>query len=268
MTQGYLLFAHNNEQIPYGLFAVWQAHRIAKWLNKPVSIVTDHKTLDSLKGLVSVFDHVIISNDLGIQTKNYSGQQLTFNNVDRCMSYDLTPYDETMVIDTDIIIQSDRMNVVWNNIHDILVCKNSNHLFDKKFVGFDWLSNYGIKFFWATEFYFKKNKVSKIFFDRCLEIKEKYNWYAFVYDITASYIRNDHIWSIALHELGGAAGSSWATELPYNLYYSLATDNILSMDDTSVTLLGDDRLSKIKGCDLHAMNKFDLLEQVKKELGL
>ena len=64
MTQGYLLFAHNNEQIPYGLFAVWQAHRIAKWLNKPVSIVTDHKTLDSLKGLESVFDHIIISNNL------------------------------------------------------------------------------------------------------------------------------------------------------------------------------------------------------------
>jgi hypothetical protein len=268
MTQGYLLFAHNNEQIPYGLFAVWQAKRIIKWLNKPVSLVTDQQTLDSLNGFESIFDRIIISNNLAKQTKSYNGQSLTFNNIDRCMAFDLTPYDETMVIDTDIVIQSDRMNLVWNNENDLLVCRNSNHVFDKKFVGFDWLSNYGIKFFWATEFYFKKTAVSRLFFDQCLEIKEKYNWYAFAFDLTASYIRNDHIWSIALHQLGGKSNSSWATELPYNLFYSLDTDNIISMDQDSVTLFCENKLSKVKGTDVHLMNKFDLLAHVQEELGL
>ena len=267
MTQGVLLFAHDNEQIPYGLFAVWQAKRISKWLGKPTSLVADQNTIDNLGALVDVFDKIIISNTLSSQKKSYNGQQLSFNNVDRCMAWELTPYEETVVIDTDIVIQSDRLNIVWNNAEDILVCRNSNDVFGRKFVGFDYMSNYGIQFFWATEFYFKKNETSKVFFDTCNRIKQNYNWYAHVYDITTKYIRNDHVWSIALHELGGKANSKWAAELPFNLYFSIDSDSIISMDNDTVVLHGNNKIRKVQGCDVHAMNKQSLIEHVKKELG-
>jgi hypothetical protein len=140
-------------------------------------------------------------------------------------------------------------------------------VFGRKFVGFDNISNYGIKFFWATEFYFKKNEQSKVFFDTCLRIKQQYNWYAHIYDITAKYMRNDHIWSIALHELGGRTNSNWVTELPFNLYFSIDSDSIISMDNDTVILHGNNKIRKVQGCDLHAMNKQSLIEHVKKELG-
>ena len=267
MTQGFLLFAHDNEQISYGLLAAWQAQRISKWLNKPVSLVADEQTISNLGTLVKMFDKIIVSNSLTTQQKNYNGQKLTFNNVDRCMAWDLTPYQETVIIDTDIVIQSNRLNTVWGHEDDILVCRNSNDVFGRKFVGFDNISNYGIKFFWATEFYFKKNEQSKVFFDTCLRIKQQYNWYAHIYDITAKYMRNDHIWSIALHELGGRTNSNWVTELPFNLYFSIDSDSIISMDNDTVILHGNNKIRKVQGCDLHAMNKQSLIEHVKKELG-
>jgi len=268
MNQGFLVFAHDNEQVQYSLLAGWQAKRIHHWLDKPVSIVTDHQTLENLKrsNLDKEFDHIIINDSTSNQKKKYSGQSLSFHNIDRCLSWDLTPYDETIVIDTDIAIQSDRLNTLWNHQDDMLVCRQSNDLFGRKFVGFDYLSNYGIKFYWATICYFKKTYTTKTFFDTCLRIKQNYNWYSYVYDITSNYIRNDHIWSIALHELGGSANSNWVSDIPFNLYYTLDKDNIVSMTDNSVIAFGNDKLAKIADSDLHVMNKFSLLDKIQREL--
>ena len=268
MSQGFLLFVHDNEQIQYSLLAVWQARRIRQWLNKPVSIVTDQQSLSNLKNqnLDQEFDHIIISDAISRQQKKYGDQQLSFHNVDRCMAWNLTPYDETILIDTDIAIQSDRLNTLWNHQEDLLVCKYSSDLLGRTFTGFDFLSNYGVEFYWATVCYFKKNDNTQTFFNNCLRIKEKYSWYAHVYDITTSYIRNDHIWSISLHELGGSANSTWVSKIPFNLYYTLDTDQIASMSGDAVTVFNKENIAKIKGSDLHIMNKFDLLDRVRDEL--
>jgi hypothetical protein len=266
MTQGFLLFAHDNEEIQYGLLAAWQAQRIKKWLGKPVSLVTDEQTLNKIEKFKNLFDHIILSEVNTGQKKSYQGTQLTFKNVDRSAAWDLTPYDETIIIDTDIVIQSDRLNLLWNHSDDFLVCKQSEHILGRKFTSFDWVSNYGIKFYWATVFYFKKSPTSKLFLDHCQWIKQHYNWYGYVNDLTTKYIRNDHVWSIALHDLGGLAGSSWAQTTPCNLYFSLEDDKVINMDDTSVTILGQDKLAKVIGCDLHIMNKVDLLKFASQEL--
>lgn len=260
MSQGFLLFAHDNEQIQYGLMAAWQARRLKKWCGRPVSLVTDFETANRLGKFINEFDKVILQNVETKQLKNYTGQQLTFKNIDRISSWDLTPYDETIVLDTDIIIQSDRLNLLWNNQDDLLVCQKSSHVFNEKFASFDWLSTYGIKFYWATIFYFRKNQQTELFFEHCKYIRANYNWYSYLHDITTKYIRNDHIWSIALHNLGGA------NIIPSNLLFSLDNENILSLDEKETIVLGSKRVVKVSGCDLHAMNKFDLQNLIKKEL--
>jgi hypothetical protein len=264
MTQGVLLFAHDNEQIQYGLLAVWQALRIQKWLDRPVSLVADQNTIDNLGVHKNVFDNIIISNESTNQKKNYNGRQLTFNNIDRSNAWELTPYNETLVIDTDIVIQSDRLNTIWNTTADMLVCRQSTDVFGRPFVNFDKVSAFGVNFIWATEFYFKKNETTNLFFNLCKEIKEKYEWYSYVHGITKKYIRNDHVWSIALHQLNG----DWAMPLPFNLYYTIDRDNIINMTDDSIVLLGDNKVANITRSDVHVMNKFDLLSYVKKELNV
>ena len=85
MNQGILLFAHDNEQVQYSLLAAWQARRIHKWLNKPVSIVTDANSLATLKlhNLDQEFDHIILSDADTTQKKLYTDRRLTFKNVNR-----------------------------------------------------------------------------------------------------------------------------------------------------------------------------------------
>lgn len=269
MTQGVLLFAHDNEQIEYSLMAAWQAKRINKWLNKPVSLVTDSESLENLKkhNLDIVFDEIIITNHLTTQKKMYKGidtpPMLTFKNVDRCFAWDLTPYEETIVIDTDIIIQSSNLNLLWGS-NSLTVCKQSTHLFGNKYSVFEYLSDYGINFYWATIFYFKKDDESKLFFETCKRIRSQYTWYAFVYEVSPSYIRNDYVWSIALHELGLVD----VNVVPYNLPFVLDKDSVVKLSDKEVTVFSENRLCNLKNIDIHVMNKFSLIQFVKEELNV
>ena len=43
MTNGVLLFAHNNQKMDYVKLAIYCARKIKKYLNLPVALVTDSK---------------------------------------------------------------------------------------------------------------------------------------------------------------------------------------------------------------------------------
>lgn len=258
MTQGILLFAHDNEQIQYSLLAAWQARRIHKWLDKPVSLVTDSNSLATLThyNLNTVFDHIILSDAETTQQKIYTDTALTFKNVNRTHAYNLTPYDETLVMDTDIVIQSDRLNLVWNNAEDYLVCRRCSDVYDRLWPALDHVHPAGIRFYWATLFYFKKSAESKQFVELCQHIQENYQEYVKKHGIRGSLLRNDHVWSMAVAQLGGV-------EIPSTLWYATDKDPVIKMTEDTVAF----EQAKIQRQDVHVMHKFSLMEQVKQELG-
>jgi hypothetical protein len=267
MTQGFLMFAYNNEEVDYGLMAVWTARRIQKYLNKPVSLVTDHITKqkldDSVPSWQTNFDQVILKESSATQTKRYINRQLTFHNLNRIDAWDITPYDETIVIDTDIVIQSSQLNKLWGHQSDLVVCDFSTDLYGVKDAEFTWVNEKSIKFFWATVFYFKKTTDSKLFFEHCRYIKQNYNWFKHIYDLYDGPVRNDFIWSVAIHSLGGQANNKWVNTIPWNILHSNYEDRLLELNDNSVKFLTKKGLCKIKELDVHVMNKFDLVDRIK-----
>jgi hypothetical protein len=272
MTQGILLFAHNTEEINYGVMATWVAERATRYLGKPVSLVTDEYTIQSLQG-VSIdpkkyFDHIILNEFTTFQSRKLSGETIVFKNLDRCDAYDLTPYDETLILDIDISIMSDRLNTVWGNADDILISNKSLDILDRHHEEFDFLKDHGIEFHWATEFYFKKSLVAEEFFKKCKHIKDNYSWYSILYGVSSDPVRNDHIWSIAIHEL-----NIEFNRIPRVLRYSLDQDEIveLTTDRALIAAKVNEnkvRLSNIKDQDLHIMNKFELVVLSAIELGV
>ena len=104
MTSGILLFAYNNSHIDYAKHAIFCAKNVKKFLNLPVSLVTDSKSYlqRQYKKHVDVFDSIIDDKTSTEQTKKfYNGQQykkLTWNNYSRPNAYDLTPYEKTIAV--------------------------------------------------------------------------------------------------------------------------------------------------------------------------
>lgn len=278
-TKGVLLFAHNNTEIDYIRFAFLSGSFVKKFLKVPVSLVTDTGSINWFKKTypshVDFFDKIILTDDIESHTDQkrnfYDGTNTfkisKFNNGYRSLAYQLSPYDKTLVIDTDLLILNDNLNSIWdtdcdfmiNRIHYDLSRDRDGHEFSK-------ISEYSIDFYWATAFYFEKTKNTRIFFDLCQHILENYNFYKLVYQIDAGLVRNDFIFSIAIHILNGFTNKNTPMKLPCDIYYVLDTDDLIDVNSKKElifliqkkNLLGEYTLSKVNNQTIHIMNKYSL----------
>ena len=274
MTQGVLLFANNNSDIAYTDLAVFAAQQVTKHLNVPVSIVTDSK--DSISK--NVFDKIIEITDNSSYTKRFhngtdSNKTLQWKNTSRSQCYELTPYDETLVIDVDYIVNSATLNYCWNQPHDFLIYSKYCDLAQwRSSLEFDHVSEYSIPFYWATVFYFRKTDINKQFFDLITHIKLNWVYYKFLYQIQSTNFRNDYAYSIAIHMMNGYTNGAFANQLPSKMFYTLDTDFLIDIDGDTMKFIvekqntpGDYTALKTSGLDVHVMNKYSLLRYLNNE---
>jgi hypothetical protein len=274
MTQGVLLFANNNSDIAYTDLAVFAAQQVTKYLNVPVSIVTDSK--DSVSK--NVFDKVIEITDNSPYTKRFydgtdSNKTLQWKNTSRSQCYELTPYDETLVIDVDYIVNSPTLNYCWNQPHDFLIYSEYCDLAQwRTSLEFDHVSEYSIPFCWATVFYFRKTDINKQFFDLITHIKLNWVYYKFVYQIHSTNFRNDYAYSIAIHMMNGFTNGTFSNQLPSKMFYTLDTDFLIDIHGDTMKFIvekqntpGEYTALKTSGLDVHVMNKYSLLRYLNNE---
>jgi len=259
--------------IDYVKQAYFLANRIRKYLDLPTTIVTDVDIHSHYPKYVAAFDHIISVESMQASYTNkryYDGSLskriLPFNNGNRAYAYDLTPYDETLVMDTDFIISNNILNKCFEQNQDFLIYKDAVHVGTLELpFEFERISDTGINFYWATVFFFRKTTINQTFFDLVKHIKENYYHYRSVYQFTTSVYRNDIAFSIAIHIMNGYQSGSFAGILPGKHYYSIDRDILDNLKDDEFTVLVEkpNRLGeylpvKIQGSNLHVMNKFSL----------
>jgi hypothetical protein len=83
--------------------------------------------------------------------------------------------------------------------------------------------------------------------------------------LNAGPIRNDFVWSIALHNLGLRRT---CPVIPWTIKRSDTTDYILKITDNAIRFLTNNGITLIKEHDVHILNKFDLEKNIKIELGI
>ncbi len=269
MTQGVLIFAQNNSEIDYAKLSLFCAKRVRTYLDKPVSLVTDSKDwlLQSQPDAESVFDQIIDINDHVHQTRKYydgslTSKSLVWKNLSRYRSYDLSPYDETLVIDSDYIIASNNLNLIWDSNSDFLIYKDSYDLAQwRDDHSFRYINQWSVPFYWATAFYFKKTPFTQAFFKLVEHIKENWSYYRSLHNIDSYVFRNDFAFSIALHLMG----EEFYSHLPGKMNYILDRDILLKVKNESFQFLlekknycGEYTALKTSNIDVHIMNKYSL----------
>jgi len=274
MTQGILIFAFNSDGVDYVKMAILSAKRAKKFLNKPVSLVTDSKQhlLDKFPNDVNVFDKIIDSTDNTTQTKRfYNGTnefvKYVWKNSNRVDCYTVTPYDETLVIDSDFVINSSFLSYVWNQPNEFLIYTTHNDLAEWRDTSeFDFVSEQSIPFYWATVFFFKKSKHNESFFSLIKHIKENWIYFVKLYQLNSTKFRNDIAFSIAIHMMNGFTQGEFATPIANKLTYILDRDFLIKQKDQSMTFLVQAKnstdaytLVKTNNLDVHVMNKTSLL---------
>lgn len=284
-NRGILIFAINNDKIDYLKLAYVTAMFARKNLgNIKISIVTDSYSKgwyykDNIKKYDTIIDKIITIDDASNDRKNirvyrdtsYHSVSANFNNTSRSDAYDLSPYDETLLIDVDYLILSDMLNNVWGNVEDLLINCAANNLMHEQLTGPEFrLNDYGIKMYWATVIYFKKSERVKLLFDFIKHIKEHWDFYKLVYEFPGGLYRNDYAFSIAIHVLNGFLENEEVKSLPNNIIFTLMDkDQLLEIINSKElkAFVNDQKenwkfyISKIRGVDVHCMNKLSLISK-------
>ena len=193
MSRGILMFGLNNETIDYLKMCVTNAALIKKNMGDiPVSVVTSEFALSwdwataNRELIDSLVDLIILPGMGGLEVPElYANKRIfrntqyfnktdVFLNQNRSSAYDLSPYDETLLIDCDYLVLSDSLNVVWGGVEDFLISKDAVHLNHGRLNATEWrLSPYGIRMYWATIVYFKKSDRARMVFDLVTHIKNR-----------------------------------------------------------------------------------------------
>ena len=267
MNKGVLLFANNNSQVDYIKQACYLAKKVKKHLKVPVSLVTSDRKRVTDFYPYEVFDKIIEKRSKNKFSKRYndgalSHKKLEFNNDLRPLAYELTPYETTLILDTDYIICNDLFKDVFDTTKDILLYKDSTDItLHRNFTEFKRISDTSIDFYWATCVVFKKTKFTKMFFELIEHIRKEWNHYANLYQLNTRIYRNDYSFSIAVDMLK----SNNIGLMPGTMLYSTDKDVLFKIEDDKLKFLVEkkDRLGQYTAVythkqNVHVMNKFSL----------
>ena len=277
MSRGFIIHAYNNLEIDYGTMALCSAMLVKKHLKEnSVSLITSNDTLSwitSQHGLELInyaFNNIIvinkennISNRKFFDTRYSSKIQPYYNN-NRSDSYELSPYDETILLDADYLVLDNSLDCVWGSVEDIMVNKSLrdlNHNIDLN--GFDTRFNdMGIPLYWATLMYFKKTEKVKCIFELMKFIKDNYSYYKNLYHFSSNgYFRNDYALSIAIHMMNNQSENDSVVPLP-TPYINLATeyDDLIEFKDGKALFVSEEEQGKFLLhkviTNVHVMNKW------------
>jgi len=280
-SRGILMFAHNNQEIDYIKLAVLNSLLAQKHLGlnpDQVTIVTDQDTYDYAQESIdpdeftdASTNYIITQTDYDFKYRNtrtykdtsLSPKTLPFYNVNRADAYELSPYDETILIDADYLVLSDVLNRCWGHNNEIMMnWEYKDVATDRRFPDLDRLNPLGITMYWATVVYFRKTPEVETFFNLVKHVRDNREYYAGLYKFHNAIYRNDFSFSIAAHSWGGYIDKA-LPQLPFTLYKTFDNDDIYDVKGDAIYLYtekakspGDFSLVRWQGHDIHIMNKW------------
>ena len=188
-SRGVVVFAFRSETVDYVKIADQTSRLIRKNLNLPITLITDPNTAVNFN-----YDKIIEIKNTGSNFRTTQDNQLVeWRNFGRYLAYQLSPYDETLLLDTDYAVLDSSLNKVWDCDFDYKIVQESTlpeAIFQRRmgYLSHNWL--------WATVVFFRKTKKAKALFDLIGRVQRNYKYYKTLFNLNGNY-RNDFAFAIA-----------------------------------------------------------------------
>tara|TARA_R100001163_G_C5065740_1_gene203762 strand:+ start:174 stop:932 length:759 start_codon:yes stop_codon:yes gene_type:complete len=241
---GALLYAFDSD-IRYTQIATECAIRLKKFLNIPVSIVTD-KELNN-----SVFDQEIVVDKPGTKNFKYwqdTDQTSAWYNAGRSGAFEVTPYDRTLLVDIDYMVNSGVLKSLLDSHQSFFAHKTIMPV--TKQVKTETFGQHKTTMWWATVVIFDRSEFTQDVFAIWKMVESNYQHYANVFQFDARKFRNDYALSIALLVANGNTIPEHC-EIPWPL---VNVDPDIAVDVAEQKWTIDNKFYTINQ-DLHVMGK-------------
>jgi len=249
-SRGVVVFAFNSQTVDYVSIADQTSKLIAKNLDLPITLITDPQSQPRFQ-----YDKIIKIENTGNNFRtDKNGKNIEWKNFGRYFAYQLSPYTETLLLDTDYLVLDNTLNKFWSVDFDYLIVKDSvvpEGRFENNmgYLSHNWL--------WATVVFFKKTKKSELFFNFVGRIQKNYSYFKTLYNLEGTY-RNDYSFAIADMVLNGYSVDS-KSHLPFNMITIANTVKSIEVKNNGLLIRESDRAVLSPKQNLHIMDKEYLL---------
>lgn len=188
-------------------------------------------------------------------------ETMEWNNYNRCDAYNLSPYDQTLLIDVDYMIQNDTLAQYFYTDHEYMCHNHSWDITNNNVFRHDlYISNNKFEMRWATVVYFTKSSKNEMIFETWRSVQENYEYYSKLFGFSVTPYRNDFAMSIS-HQIN--YGYANINTFNYDLPALSSTDEIIDYNAgkwlVKYELKNTHNVLRYTG-DLHVMNKRSLLD--------
>jgi hypothetical protein len=266
MKQGAILFAFNTEKYDYYTMAVAAAKRINHFLDLPVTVVTDESSIQETD---YSFDKTIITTSDKTNKRDFG----IWINKGRFRAFEFSPYEETLLLDTDYMVNSNKLLKTFEFPTDIC-CHDHAEFFMQPNIPQEILSPFSFETLWATAVMFKRSKKAQQVFETIKLIQHNYEHYANIHGFLSMPYRNDFALTLALRIVNGHVLPK-ENIIPWSLMHignnTPIVKNSTDFLDTEFTIQYDNwqrgKIRKdyitIKDMDFHCIVKENFMELIK-----
>jgi len=275
---GICMFAYNNEKMDYIKFAHIAAAYVKRNMkNNKTCLITDNGSYGYLKDSIptefheSCFDHVVIQDvEHSANPRRHFDSPWTefstqFSNSNKHDVINLTPFEKTMLIDTDYFVMNDFYDHIFETDVPIAMHKYARYMeHQPPYLNEQTLNEAGIHHWWSTVVYFDQSEESRIFFDTWEHVKDNWDYYHLLYQFPPGLFRTDFCVSIANHVMNGFNENNFMNDFGGMPLINMdQKDDIIEVKDVNdYVMLSHNRneawkniLTRQTDTNLHLMNK-------------
>jgi hypothetical protein len=187
-SKGVVVFAFNTD-VDYVGIADNTSRLIAHKLHLPVTLITDQTANPKF-----AYDKIIYIENTGNNFRMANDQEVIWRNFGRYLAYDLSPYEETILVDTDYLVLDQSLLTLFDTNFDYRLMHHNQTV---NGCSHELMGETSIPFIWATVVLFRKTERANMFFNLVGRIQRNYNYYKALYNIREGNFRNDYAFAIA-----------------------------------------------------------------------
>ena len=201
-SKGVVFFAHNTVDVDYVRIADLSARLVEQHLKLPITLVTDTESDPKHN-----YDHVVRVEYTGNNFRNdhISKEVKQWKNHGRYTAYEHSPYDNTLLIDTDYLVLDDSLLKLMELDYDYRVMEHSNSSAETMPARMGQVS---LPYLWATVVMFRKCPRSELFFNLIGRIQRNWAYYRNLFMVDGTSYRNDYSFAMANTILNGYCSTS------------------------------------------------------------
>jgi hypothetical protein len=253
-SKGVVLFAFNTGTTDYVTIADRASRLITHNLKLPITLITDVDSTPTFN-----YDQIVrIDNSVGNNFKtDLQGKQTEWRNFGRYLAYELSPYKETILLDTDYLVLDNSLLELFKINFDYQLM---HHNYTPTGASYEMMGETSLPFVWATVVLFRKTERAKLFFNLVGRIQRNYRYYRDLYNVRERNYRNDYAFAIANCIISGYSLNE-DRGIPWAMFTIDKKINRIMLTDSQMRIYHADSAVVVPYQNIHIMDKEYLLSR-------